>query len=166
MKNIMGKSEFNRRIVAFNDAAKVSRDQLNDLIMDGLLQAADVSQGGHGSCSRLTVVLQACKHVKAIPTRTVQAFIQKHANVKWMKLKDGTHGFKYSGKPCVTLPECTWYDWEGNNTSKPKVELDLKASMERLLARGDKALKEGKTVEHAELLPVIKKILAAEAAEA
>lgn len=160
MKNLMSKGKFAGKLVVFYQGAKVSRELLQELIEDGLLQARGQSQGGHGSTARLTQVIHASSQVKSIPTRTVQRYIQSCIDLKWGKLKDGTMGFKYNGKQVVTWPEETWYDWKGNNTSQPKVDKDVVEMLKNMKHQISLAKKRGGKVEHENLLPEIDKLIA------
>lgn len=160
MKQYMGKSAFNQKIAVFHGHAKVTRELLQELLEDGLRYAAHPNAGGDGNLRRLTLVLHACQQLKSIPTNTVKKYIQQWVDAKWVKLDDGTMGFKYNNGAGSTIPDVTWWDWEGNDTAKAKPDVDALTGLQNLKARIEKAQKDGKKVEHEELLPEIKKLIA------
>src|SRR6056297_1273148 len=96
MKMPMGKSQFNGKLAVFHGHAKVTGPMLQELLEDGIRYASHPNQGGDGNLRRLTLVLHACQMVKSVPTQTIKRYIQKHVNAKWMKLDDGTMGFKFN----------------------------------------------------------------------
>lgn len=165
MRKLMGNSEFKRALTAFYGHAKVTGPMLQELIEDGLQQAMHPKQGGHGSLNRLSMVIHACQQVKTIPTRTVQRYIQQHADVKWCKLDGEQYGFKYNGSPDASLPEVTWYDWEGNQEKNAKPAVDLEKRIKALLSEAKNAEKKGRTVEHEEYVPELEKLLSRMTAE-
>lgn len=159
MKQLMSSGNFKKALVAFYGHAKITGPMLQDLIEDALLQAHHPKMGGHGSLNRLTMVIHACQQVKTIPTRTVQRYIQQWADVKWCKLDDGTMGFKYNGSPDASLPDVSWYEWEGNQEKNAKVDVDVVAQLKRIKQQVDRAHKKDGKVEHEELLPEIDKLI-------
>lgn len=159
MKTLMGNSEFKRRLTALYAAAKVTGPMLQELIEDGLQQAAHPANGGHGSLNRLTMVIHACQQVKTLPTRTIQRYIQQHTDVKWCKLPDGTMGFKFNGSAGSQQPTVAWFDWEGNTENKAKVDVDIVKNLKSMLTRAKNAQEKGGKVEHEELIPAIEKLL-------
>lgn len=160
MKQIMGNSEFKRQLTAFYGHAKVTGPMLQTLIEDGLLQAMHPVQGGHGSLNRLSMVIHACQQVKTVPTRTVQRYIQQHVDASWKKLEDGNYGFKFNGAPDASMPEVTWYEWEGNTEKDAKPAVDLEKRIKALLSEAKNADKKGRSVEHEEYVPELEKLLA------
>lgn len=159
MKTMMGNSNFQRKIVVFYSAAKITGPLLQELIEDGLLQARHPSAGGDGSLNRLSQLLHACQQVKTVPTRTVQRYIQEYVDAKWCKLKDGKMGFKFNGKAAATMPEVTWFEWSGNTENKAKVDVDLLTMLQIMKKKAAQAVEKGGTVEHGELLPEIDKLI-------
>lgn len=115
------------------------RDNLQALIVFGLEQYSE-----HRNASYLSSVLNKCIGVKSIPTVTIKEYIKAHANIKWVKLSDGTHGFKMAeDNPNVVMPEITWYDWKDAKHNKVTVDMDAMAQAKRLFTALTKALKEG-----------------------
>lgn len=165
MRQLMGNSQFKRELTAFYGHAKITGPMLQNLIEDALLQASHPKMGGHGSLNRLSMVIHACQQVKTIPTRTVQRYIQEHASVKWCKLEDGNYGFKYNGSPDATIPEVTWYEWEGNTENKAKIDKDLVELLQGVKKQVNQAKKKGGKVDHEELLPEIDKLIRKATAE-
>lgn len=165
MKTMMGNSEFKRAIVAMHDHAKITGPMVQNLIEDGLLQARHPNEGGHGSLNRLSMLVNACQHVKTLPTRTIQRYIQAHIDAKFGKLDDGSRGFKFNGKPSATMPDVSWYEWEGNTENKAKNDPDLVRSLKTMITKAKNDIKEGKNVKHVDLLPELEKLLTNATAE-
>lgn len=159
MSKLMGNSEFKRKVTAFYSTAKITGPMLQELIEDGLLQADHPSNGGHGSLNRLTMVIQACRHVKTVPTRTIQRYIQQHIDAKWCKLDGESYGFKFNNGAGSTMPNVPWYDWEGNTENKPKIDVDVVTRLKSLVTQAKNAEKKGGKVEHSDILPEIEAIL-------
>lgn len=160
MRTLMSTSDFRAKFsrVAGND--KLTRNGMQDLIEDALLQASPVSEGGHGSCARLTIIVQGLTGIKSMPTRLIQRYIKAFADVKWCKLKDGKMGYKFNDKPSVTMPTVTYWDWEGNENKTAKIDKDLVTMLKSIETQAATAKKKGGKVEHEELLPEISKLIA------
>ena len=92
MSNINSKT-FARKLAATIASTAKMRDNVQELVEFGLEQFRD-----HGNASYLSEIVNKCIGVKALPTRTIKDYIRAHANLNWMKLKDGNYGFKKSGK--------------------------------------------------------------------
>lgn len=159
MKQFMSKGQFASKLAVFHGKAKVLGPMLQELLEDGILYAMHPENGGDGNLRRLTLVIHACQMVKSVPTRTIQRYIQAHVDCKWCKLSDDTMGFKYNGAANGTLPEVSWTEWAGNTEKDAKVDTDVLKGIKALLARAEKAEKEGGKVEHPELVPVLKRMV-------
>jgi hypothetical protein len=160
MKQFMGKSQFNSKLAVFHGHARITGPLLQELLEDGIRYAAHPNAGGDGNLRRLTLVLHSCQQVKTIPTNTIKKYIQQWVDAKWMKLDDGTMGFKFNNGAGSTVPDVTWWEWEGNDTAKAKPDIDALTGLKALMQRIESAQKQGKKVEHEELLPEIKKLVA------
>src|SRR5690554_1988014 len=153
MKQLMGSSDFKRKLTAAYNAGKALGPVVQELLDDGFLQAMPQSEGGHGSLQRLTMVVQMAEHVRTVNTKKVQAYIKAHADVKWTKNEDKTHSFKFRDKPSVTLPEYPWFE-HNDSSHKATVDLDVMKEIKRLL---NKAAKEGATIkDDKDMLPKIR----------
>jgi len=139
---------YKRKLNSVLKSAKTQRDNVQELIIAGLEQYSE-----HGSCNYLTMLVQGCIGVRSLPTRSITAYIQAHANVTWAKLKDGTDGYKKKGKGVeVSMPDVTWYDWEGNNHNTVATEFDVLKAIHSLKKRYDKAVEKGLDIKHADLI--------------
>lgn len=142
MVNIMGiitTRNFNGKLAAIVRSATTMRANLQCLLIFGLDHYA---AAGNGDSGCLTRTLAACIGVKALPTRTMQKFIEAHANVVWSKLKDGTHGFKkVKGEDATsTVPAIAW--WEFDNSHNARVDIDIVKRIESLIKGIEKATEE------------------------
>jgi len=100
---------FDRMVNKIGTQGEALRELVQDLLVYALQQYAQ-PEGSH--TNSLTAVLTACVGVKALPTKTIKAYIQAHANVSWRKSKDGVLRFGKAGKTVeVTMPTVTWYDF-------------------------------------------------------
>ena len=139
MSNITEKT-FATILAGFIKGQTKARDTLQALLGFGLEQYAN-----HRNAAYLTAIVTKTRAVKSIPTVTVVDYIKAHANLKYVKLSDGTMGFKMDGDdPIVTNPEVTWYDWEGGKHNAVKADMDINAQVKALLTRINNAMKEGK----------------------
>lgn len=159
MRTLMSTPDFRIKFSRLATNEKVTRTAMQDLIEDALLQASPTSEGGHGSCARLSIIVEGLTGIKSMPTRLIQNYIKAFADVKWCKLKDGRMGYKFNDKPKVTMPTVTYWDWEGNPNKTAKVDKDILSMLENIKKQAELAKKKGGNVEHAELLPEIDKLL-------
>jgi len=130
---------FNKVLGSFITSQKKSRDVLQSLIIFGLEQYKE-----HQNASFLSSIIIKCKGAKSIPTGTVKEYIKAHANVRFVKLSDGTHGFKKDGEVAeVNTPDMPWYEWEGAKHNNVTVDMDVVAQAKRLLTMLRTKLEEG-----------------------
>lgn len=134
---------FNRKLSAVVKSQKTQRDNVQELITAGLVHYENESDTTY-----LTLLVNACLGVRSLPTKTITAYIQEHANVAWGKLKDGSKGYKKSGeKGCavkVKMPEVTWYDWEGGEHNAVKSPFVVSSRMKSFVSAGVTAKSEGR----------------------
>ncbi len=114
--------------------AKTQRSIFQSLIVYGLGQAQN-----HGNLTPLSSLLTKCIGVRSLPTIGIKSYIQAHANVKWVKGKDGEPAFKKSGKQLtVRMPTVTWFEWEGNKQATP--DMDTLSQIKSLIGRIETAI--------------------------
>lgn len=155
MYELMKSNDFNRKLAVAGHSVQETNKLFEELLFDAFHQALPVSEGGHGSCQRLTACIGMAEHTKGLNVRKMQAFIQAHADVKWTRNSNGTHSFSFRDKPSVTLPTVTWYDWK-HGSDKAAVEVDVMKQIKTLLR---KAEKEGSVVkDDKNILPRIKEM--------
>lgn len=139
MVNTMDRKTFNRKLGNVVKSAKAMRDNVQELIVAGLVHYEQ-----HGDTGYLTDLARACKGVKSLPTQTITDYIKEHANVGWGKLKDKQLGFKKVGKEVeVRMPEVTWYDWEGGKHNQITQDYDLLSSVRSAVTKAIKKAQEG-----------------------
>jgi hypothetical protein len=160
MRQLMSTASFRAKFSNLASNDKVTRVMMQDLIEDALLQASAVDCGGHGSCARLTIIVQGLTVIKSMPTRVIQKYIAAHAAVKWCKLSDGVMGYKFIDKPSVTMPTVTYWDWSGNENKTAKVDVDVVAMLKSIKTKVAAAHKKEGKVDHENLLPEIDKLIA------
>ena len=160
MRTLMSTAAFRAKFSSLASNEKITRDMMQDLIEDALLQASPADSGGHGSCARLTIIVQGLTVIKSMPTRVIQRYIAAHAAVKWCKLSDGIMGYKFIDKPSVTMPTVTYWDWAGNENKTAKVDVDVVAMLKRIKTQVAAAHKKEGKVDHEDLLPEIDKLIA------
>lgn len=136
---------FNKALSAFRASGMNLREKAQELIAFGIAQANE-----HGDLGYLTRVMNVAREVKALPSTTIKDYIKLHVpGVGYVKLSDGTYGFKRDGQESFvgrcTMPTVPWYEWEGNNKNHT-ADVDLRASLKALVTRTKKALAEGKPV--------------------
>lgn len=137
---------FSRTLAAFRTSGMNLREKAQELIAFGIAQANE-----HGDLGYLTRVMNVAREVKALPSTTLKDYIKIHVpGVSYIKLSDGTYGFKrtegeqsFVGR--CTMPTVAWYEWEGN-AKNHKADLDLRASIKALVTRIENALKDGKPI--------------------
>ena len=140
--------QFKTKLNGFIQSQKTQRDNLQELIEAALAHYAGESDSANepGDTIYLTTLVQKCIGVKSVPTKTVTEYIKEHANVRYVKLKDGTYGFKKAQKSVpveVNMPEVTWYAWTGGDHNTPKKDFDWEASVNRLRQNIAQKLEEG-----------------------
>jgi hypothetical protein len=150
MANPITLKNFNGKLAAVVKSAETMRANLQTILIFGLDHYANAGNGDSGC---LTRTMNACIGVKALPTRTMQKFIEAHSNVVWSKLKDGTHGFKkVKGEDhTATVPAIAW--WNFDNSGQAKVDIDIVKRLESLVKGIAKAGEEGRvTAEQADMV--------------
>ena len=136
----MERKVFNRKLSAVVKSAKTMRENVQELIVAGLVHFEQ-----HNDTTYLTELVRACQGVRALPTTTISEYIKLHANVGWGKLKDGKPGFKKVGKEVeVTMPEVTWYDWEGGKHNEVKSDYLFLSTIKSAVTKAVNAHKEGR----------------------
>ena len=122
--------QFKNKLDGWYRSQKSQRDNLQELIVAALEHYRD-----HGDTGYLSLLVQRAVNVKSVPTRTVTEYIKVHANVRYVKLKDGNYGFQKATKDQpveVEMPTVVWYEWEGGEHNKPKTDYDWEASIARV----------------------------------
>lgn len=137
MYTIMTGTLFNQKLAKAGHSQIETNKLFDELLWDAFHQALPHNEGGHGSLQRLTAIIGMAEHTKGINVRKMQAYIQAHADVKWTKNENGTHSFSFRGKPAVTLPEQTWYEYK-HPSDKAKIDVDIVKEIKRLLAKAAK----------------------------
>lgn len=143
----MDRKTFNRKLGNVVKSTKSLRDNVQELIVAALVHYE--SEGGDGlptgDTGYMTDLVRACQGVRALPTTTISEYIKIHANVGWGKLKDGKPGFKKVGKEVeVTMPEVTWYDWEGGKHNEVKSDYQFLSSIKSAITKAVTAHEQGK----------------------
>lgn len=140
----MEQKVFTRKLQGVIKSAKTQRDNVQELIVAGLVHYSE----NKGNTAYLTQLARACIGVRSLPTQTITDYIKAHANVGWGKLSDGKSGFRKVGeKGCsaeITLPEVTWYDWEGGNHNRVTPDYDFKQGLANLISTARKRAEEHK----------------------
>lgn len=134
MYQIMTGTEFNQKLAKAGHSQMETNKLFDELIYDALHQAAPASEGGHGSCQRLTAIVGMAEHTRGINVRKIQAYIQNFADVRWSKNDNGTHSFSFRNKPAVTIPTVSWYDWN-HASDKAKPDVDIVKEIKRVLRK-------------------------------
>ena len=122
--------QFKNKLDGFIKSQRTQRDNLQELIVAGLEHYRD-----HGDTGYLSLLIQRSVGVKSVPTKTITEYIKVHANVRYVKLKDGAYGFQKATKDQpveVEIPAVVWYEWKGGEHNKPKTDYDWEASIARL----------------------------------
>ena len=136
----MDRKTFNRKLSGVVKSAKSMRDNVQELIVAGLVHYEEHQDTGY-----LTDLVRACQGVRSLPTTTISEYIKLHANVGWGKLKDGKPGFKKVGKDIeVQMPEVTWYDWEGGKHNEVKSDYQFLSTIKSAITKAVKAHEEGR----------------------
>ncbi len=119
---IISAKNFSTKLASTLRAAKTQRANIQALIVFGLEHFVGEGEGDTGYLSR---TLNGCVGVKSIPTRTIQKYIEEHANVKYSKAKDGTNVFKkVKGEvPHYVVPAVAW--WEYDKGHQAVADLDI-----------------------------------------
>lgn len=146
MYTMMTTTDFNAKLAKAGHSQLETNKLFDEVLWDAFHQAMPVDSGGHGSTARLSAIIGMAEHTRGINVRKMQAYIQAHADLKWVKADNGTHNFKFKDKPAVTLPSVPWYEYE-HPTDKAKVDVDIVKEIRRLLnkaAKEDAVIKDDK----------------------
>lgn len=133
---------FSTKLRGIVSSALNQRDNIQAVIVSGFEEYNE-----HGNSGQLSRVLKACVGVKSLPTKVILDYIKAHANVSYIKVKDGTMQFKKSSgeTACTVIPfETTWYDWSGNGQHNPPADFDIHARIKALMTSTKKAMDDGK----------------------
>lgn len=146
MSTPITQSNFNKILTGVINGASRGRDVLQALLVFGLEHFRDT-----GDTVYLTRCLTACIGVQSLPTKTMKAFIQAHANVTWTKASDSTMVFKKEGKEVTVKPVSTlWYQHNASHQAQP--DMDVMAQVASFLTRIETKMKEGKIKQGQEAL--------------
>jgi hypothetical protein len=142
MVNIMSitKANFNTKLAGTMRSASSVRDNLQEL-----LSYAIGHYGFTGDSVFLTNALKSCIGNRALPTKTMQKYIEKHTDLKFKQRKDGSTGFvkRVKGVPRVAIvPKMKWY--EGTSEHQAKPDMDVVAQFKAFATRLHKAKEQGK----------------------
>lgn len=130
---------FSKVLAATLKSATAMRSNIQALIVFGMQHYAE-----HRNAAYLSSIVNKCIGVKALPTQTIKEYIKAHSNLHWVKLSDGTHGFKMNGdNPEVKELDVSWYDWEGGKHNKVTTDMDFLSQIKSLQTRITKALSDG-----------------------
>ena len=151
-KTAITAKNFDSKLGSFVRTAKNQRETIQHFIEFGLTMAKE-----HGDLGYLSRFMVASVGVKSIPTRTIKDYKKEHANVKWVKTKDGSHTFKKDGKKLeVTEPETVWYEWK---KAKHQAEVDQEKRALSMFKAYAKKLKDiGKSQE--EVMDILNEVTA------
>lgn len=133
---------FSVNMAAIVRSAKTQRDNIQSAIAFSLHH-----YGEHADTMYLSKVLLSCVGVKSLATKTMQNFIQAHANVVWSKGKDGSPCFKKCKDEQVKVEVITslWYDFDDNGQDAPEYDVIGRIhGMIKAITKADEG--EGKTV--------------------
>lgn len=129
---------FNKQWAGFKKGVMSQRDKLNAFLLFAIQHYQNT---GH-DCTYLNTIVNDCIDLKAVPTKSVKAFIKAHVNVAWVKLSDDNYGYKREGKAAkVTMPTVKWYEFETGHNAR-KDDLDAKAQVARLVKTMEKNINE------------------------
>lgn len=157
-KQLMSVNDFNNKLGGVISNATRDREIIQELLMDGFLQAMPKAEGGHENYARLTAIVSACVGVKSLPTRTIQDYIRTFVEVRWVKPEGEEGRYKKSGNGGVTLPEVSWYEWVGNTNQTAKVDYDPVKAIKAVIAKAKKAAKEEHLKDADKTAPMIKQL--------
>lgn len=135
---------FNAKLASFKKSSLSIRDNAQELIVFGLNQYRE-----HGDAGYLSRLIAAANEVKSLPSRTLKEYIKAHANLMYTKGPDKIERFAKVSKSApieVTMPEVTWYNWEGNNTNQATADFNITQQLKALMGRYKKAVEEGKQI--------------------
>ena len=134
MSNIMTQKQFTNALNGVIRSATNQRDKIQNLVMDGLSHYAN-----SGDATRLSALIHRIRGVKSLNTSALKQYIECHANLTFTTMKDGTYGFRKSGKgeASVTEPVESWYVFH-NQTTQPQ-SLDFDKSVTSLVKKVQKA---------------------------
>lgn len=133
------KSNFTTKLAETMSSAATVRDSLQEL-----LNYAIGHYGFTGDSVFLTNALKSCIGNRALPTKTMQKYIEKHTDLKFKQRKDGSNGFvkRVKGVPRVAIvPKMKWYEVTKEHQAKPA--MDVVAQFKSFATRLHKAKEEG-----------------------
>lgn len=117
---------------------KKSGEALRQNIQKALVMA-QAHFAEHGDTTYFTQLMDASKESRAIRTKTLQGFIQAHANVSYSKDKNGNFVFKKVGKEVsITEMDTPWWTFDKKGEATP--EMDAVSQAKALYTRISKAL--------------------------
>lgn len=158
-QTVVNEKNFNAQLSGMLTSAKNMREKVQALIVFGLQHYKE-----HEDSTYLTKVIQAAVGVRALPTTTIKDYIKDHANLKYVKLKDGKLGFKKEAKgvdPDIKMPDVVWWMWDGGKHNADTADKDAFEVFQRFLKR----LESGKGIKDGPHLDKLKGALAKVAAE-
>ena len=134
MSNIMNQKQFTDALNGVIRSATNQRDKIQNLAIDALRHYAS-----SGDATRLSTLIHRIRGVKSLNTSALKQYIESHANLTFTTMKDGTYGFRKSGKgeASVTEPVESWYVFR-NQTTQPQ-SLDFDKSVTSLVKKIQKA---------------------------
>jgi len=133
----MESKAFNQKLSGLVRSARNQRENVQELIEAGLNQYQE-----HGNTVYLTKLLNECIGVKSLPTNSIKEYVKAHANVKWVKGKDGMVFKKDGNDVHVTMPTDKWWEHKSaQHNAKP--DMDVVQRVKSLKSQLDKAVKEG-----------------------
>lgn len=141
MKAFTAKS-YSTNMAAIVRSAKSQRDNIQSAIAFSLSHYEE-----HGDTMYLSKTLTACVGVKSLATKTMQNFIQAHANVVWAKGKDGSPVFKKVKGEGVEVQIITtlWYNFDNSGQAAPEYDVISRIhGMIKAITKADEG--EGKTI--------------------
>lgn len=131
--SITGKN-FNAKLGAVIRSARSMRESIQLLILFAVEHYRTTEDATY-----LTSIIQQTYGVKSLPSRTIQRYIQAHANVKLMKAKDGNMVFKKAAKVVIVKQlEVVWYLFDNGHQAAP--DMDIFNSLQGIINRVHKAI--------------------------
>lgn len=143
---------YNSRLNGYFKSESSRRDTMQAFISFGVLHYGGQTDKGEctkGDTTLLSALMKGCVGVKSLPSLTIKDYIKEHANVSFVKTKDGTFVFKKRSKnEDVSIMECLtpWYEWEGGHHNKAKPDFDLLARFKSVLTAFETAKKKGQGI--------------------
>ena len=134
-------ASFNQVLASISRSGKSLRNNVQTAVVMALDHYAK-----HGDTAYLNKLMEVAQATRAIRTATLKAFIQAHANVSYVKAKDGSKVFKKQGKE-VQVKEVASPWWEYNKQGEATPDFDVLAQAKAFATRLQKALEgEGRKV--------------------